>query len=63
MTSQPSQKAIAIHIQTKISKGKGSQTIKYGQLTKYNMRNILLEKSYPKYGGETISRPLSKNSN
>ena len=34
--------------------------MKYGQLIKYNTRNIFLEKSYIKCGGETISRPLSK---
>ena len=29
------------------------QTMKFGQLIEYNMRNIVLEKSYTKYGGET----------
>ena len=42
--------------------GKGSQTIKFGQLREYNIRNIFLEKSYTKCGGETISRPFSKES-
>ena len=32
----------------------------FGQL--YNMRNIFLEKSYTKYGTETIARPFSKKS-
>ena len=36
--------------------------MKFGQLTEYNMRNIFLEKSYTKYGGETIPRPYSKKS-
>ena len=36
--------------------------MKFGQLVKYNMRNIFLEKSYTKYGGETIPRPFSKES-
>ena len=36
--------------------------MKFGQLTEYNMRNIFLEKSYTKCGGETIPRPYSKKS-
>ena len=34
----------------------------YGQLIEYNMKNIFLEKSCEKYGGETIPRPSSKKS-
>ena len=33
--------------------------MKFGQLIKYNMRNIFIEKSYTKYGGETSPRPFS----
>ena len=36
--------------------------MKFGQLTKYIMINILLEKSYTKYGGKTSSRPFSRKS-
>ena len=36
--------------------------MKFGQLIKYNLRNIFLEKSYTKYGGETIPRPYFKKS-
>ena len=43
-----------------ISKSKGNQTMKFGQLMEYNMRNIFLEKSYTKYDVETIHRPFSK---
>ena len=32
----------------------------FGQLIKYNLRNIFLEKSYTKYGGETIPRSFFK---
>ena len=35
---------------------KGSQTMEFGQLIEYNIRNIFIEKSYTKYGGETILR-------
>ena len=31
-------------------------------LIEYDMRNIFVEKSYTKYPGETIPRPLSKKS-
>ena len=33
-----------------------------GQLIKYSMRNIFLEKSYTKCGRETIPRPFTKTS-
>ena len=36
--------------------------MKFGQSIEYNMRNIFVEKSYTKYGGEIISRPFSKKS-
>ena len=35
--------------------------MKFGQLIEFNM-NIFVEKSYSKYAGETIPRPLSKKS-
>ena len=44
-----------------ISRSKGNQAVKFGQLIEYNMRNIFLEKSYTKCGGETIPRSFSKN--
>ena len=36
--------------------------MKFGHIIKHNMRNIFLEKSYTKYGGETIPRPISEKS-
>ena len=60
MTSQPGQQALAIYILTGISKSKGNQEMKFGQLIDYNMTNIFVEKSYTKFGRETIPRPLSK---
>ena len=50
MTSQPGKQTIPIHILPYISRGKGNQTIKFGQLIEYDMRNIFLEKSYTKFG-------------
>ena len=34
--------------------------MKFDQLIEYNMKNISLEKSYAKYGGETIPKPFPK---
>ena len=62
MTSQPGKQTIAIHMLPNISRRKDNQTMKIGQFIYYNMRNIFLEKSYTKCGGETIPRALSKNS-
>ena len=50
-----------MHILPHISISKANQTMKFGQLIECNMRNIFLEKSYTKCGGETIPRPISKN--
>ena len=37
-----------------VSRRKGNQTMKFGQLTEHNMRNISLKKSYTKCPSETI---------
>ena len=50
MKSQPGKQTTAIYL-----KNKGNQTMKFGQI-EYNMRNIFLEKSYTKCGGETSPR-------
>ena len=34
--------------------------MKYGQLIECTMRNIFIEKSYTKYGGEASLRPFSE---
>ena len=36
-----------------ISRSKNNQTMKFGQLIECNMRNVFLEKSCTKCGGET----------
>ena len=58
MKSQPGQQKTVMHILPNISRRKGNQTITFGQLIDYNMRNIFLEKSYTKCGGETSPRPF-----
>ena len=55
--SQPGEQTIAIHVLPNISRTKGSQAMRYGQLIEYNTRNIFVEKSCTKYAGETIPRP------
>ena len=58
MTSQSGQQTIVIHILSNIQRSEGTQTIKFGQVIECNIRNIFLEKSYTKCGGETSPRPL-----
>ena len=51
LTSQSGQQTIAIHVLPNISKSKDNQTMEFGQLIDYNMRDIFLQKSYTKWGG------------
>ena len=60
MTSKPGKQIIAIHILSNISRREGYKTMKFGQLIEYDIRNIFFEKSYTKYGGETIPGPFSE---
>ena len=60
MKSQPGQQTIIIHILYNISRIKGNQTMKFGQLIDYNMTNIFLEKPYTKCDGETNPTPFSE---
>ena len=43
-----------------ISRSKGNETMKFGQLIECNMTNIFLEKSFTKCSGETTPKPFSK---
>ena len=42
MTSKTEQQIIIIYILPNISRSKGKETMKFGQLKEYNMRNIFL---------------------
>ena len=42
MTSQPGQHTITVHILPNISRSKGNQTMKFGQVMEDNKRNIFL---------------------
>ena len=63
MVSEPGEQTITIHMLPNISRSKSSQGMKCSWLIKHNMRNIFYEKSYAKFGGETIPRIFSKNQN
>ena len=60
LTSQPREQTIVIYILPNISRSKGNQTMKFGQLIECNIRNIFLKKSYPKCIGKTSPRPFSE---
>ena len=60
MTPETGQQVITTDILPNISRGRGKQTMKFGQLIENNMRNIFLEKSYSKCSGETASRTFCK---
>ena len=59
MTSQSDWQSIVVHILPDISRKKDTQIMKLGKLKEYNIRNIILEKSYTKCGWETSPRPFS----
>ena len=58
MTSRTGQQVIAIHILSNILRSKGNLTMKVDQLIKYKMRNIFLEKSNIKCGGDANPRTV-----
>ena len=63
MISQPGKQTIAIHILLNISRSKGNQTMKFGQLIERKMKNIFLEKSYTKMMEKRFSDSFIKNFN
>ena len=60
MASQLGYQTILIHTLPNISRIKGNQKIKFGQVIECNMRNIFLDKIYTKFDGETSPRPFSE---
>ena len=60
MTSQPVYQINVIQILPNILRSTGNQTIKFGRLIDYNMRNIFLQRSYAKRSAETSARPFSE---
>ena len=51
---------ITIYILSNISRSKGNQTMTFGQVIEYNMRNIFIERSYTKCGTAAGARPFYK---
>ena len=51
-----------MYILPNISRSKGNKKLNFSQLMEYSMRNMFVEKSYSKWGGETIPRPFFKKS-
>ena len=62
MTSQTGQQIITIHILSNMTRNKVDQTMEFGLLIEYKMRNGFFEKSYAKCGGEACPRPSYKKS-
>ena len=59
MTSQPGKQILAIHVLVNISKSKRNQTMKFGELIEFNMKNIFVEKTFTKCVENTSPTPLS----
>ena len=62
MTSQPGKQTIAIHILAIISRSKGSQTMKFGQLIEYKRGKCFQKSRTQNEGEETIPRSFFKKS-
>ena len=56
MTSQTGPQIITRHKLLNNLRSKDNRTMKFGELIEYNMRNIFLENSYSKFGGEAGPR-------
>ena len=61
MNSQIGKQKNTIHILSNISRSKGTQTIKFGQLMKYNMRKIFLENHAQNVVEKLALKPFLKN--
>ena len=61
MMSQTGRQIITMHILANISRSKSSQKMKFVQLIENNMRNIFLENSYTKCGGEKLESFYKKS--
>ena len=58
MTFQPGKQTITVHILSNISRSKGNQTIKFGQLIEYNKRNIFFFKNHAENEVERLVRNI-----
>ena len=58
ITSQTEQQIITIYILPNIWRTKDNQTMKFGQLIKYNVRNVFLQKLCRKWDRNTSSKSI-----
>ena len=64
MTPQSRKQAIATHKLPNISRSKSNQTMKFGQLIEYNMKNIFFKKNNTQNVGKKLfPDPFLKNQN
>ena len=63
MSSQTGQQIIAVHILPNSSRSIGNETIKFGQLIKYNMINFLLKNHTQILVEKLVSDHFIKNKN
>ena len=61
--SQPMYQTIAIHILTNISRSRGNQTMKFGQLLECNTRNIFLKNHKENVVEKLFPDPFQENQN
>ena len=54
---------IVTHTLSNISRSKGNQALKIGQLKEYKMKNIFLQKLYTNVGEKLFLDPFLKNQN
>ena len=62
MTSQTGKQIITTHVLHNISRSKGNQTMNFGKLIEYNLRNTFSEKSCTECLGEASPRSFFKKS-
>ena len=63
MTSQTGQQISTINILPNTSRSKDNQTIKFGQLIEYNMRNISFKNHPQNMVKKLVQNPFIKNQN
>ena len=62
LTSQTGKQINTVHKLPKTSRSKDNQTMKFGKLIEYNIRNIFVERSSIKCVGETSLRSFLQKS-
>ena len=63
MTSQPEKQALAIHTVPNISRSKGNQTLKFGQLIEHNIRINFLENHTQNMVAKLFPEPFLRSQN